>query len=152
MDKICFSLPTGYAEISMNPLLSYFFFNQEIRCPTVTSPASQFSTDSINCIKVSSFPNSVFLRNIAHHWRMFWSLKRLRDNIFLHFCGCFLFWRENMGEEASLLIAVAQFSCLSPLFASTIFPIQNLNQVALQKKLEAAKIFYQEIPLESLKG
>lgn len=47
---------------------------------------------------------------------MFWSLKRLRDNIFSHFCGCFHFRRENMGEEASLLITVAQFSCFSPLF------------------------------------
>jgi len=48
-----------------------------------------------------------------------------------------------MGEEASLLIAVAQFSCLSPCFASTIFPTQNSKEVALQKKiLEAARIFY----------
>lgn len=108
------------------------FFHQEIRCLTVPSP--QFSTNSINCIKVSSFPNSRFLRNITHHWRMFWSFKRLRDNIFLHFCGCFLFWRENMGEEVSLLIAVAQFSCLSPLFCFYNFSNLKLKTSSVTRK------------------
>jgi len=26
-DKICFALPTGYAEITMNPLLNYYFYS-----------------------------------------------------------------------------------------------------------------------------
>jgi len=65
-----------------------------------------------------------------------------RSNIFLHFCGCFLFWRENIIEEdVSLLIAVAYFSSLSLHFASRIFPIQNLKQVALQGCLELQKYF-----------
>lgn len=118
----------------MNPLLNYYFFSIKKSIARRCLVLFKFSSNSTNCIKVSSFPNSGFLRNVTHHRRMFWSLRRLRDNIFLHFCGCFLFWRENTGEEVSLLIAVAQFSRLSLLFTSIIFPIQNWKQVALKKK------------------
>lgn len=83
---------------------------------------------------------------------MFWLLKRFRDNIFSHFCGCFLFWRENvMQRRLPCWLLLLSFPLFLHFLLLKFFQFKILNRL-LYKNAWCCTNILLIISLESLKG